>query len=49
MYKTIKRLYLAGKITENGLENAVKKGWITQEQADELTAATAELEGTSDG
>ncbi len=55
MYETIKRLYLARKITENGLENAVKKGWITQAQADGLSAATAEteapaeLEGTSDG
>ena len=42
MYETIVRLFFAGKLSENGLENAVKKGWITQEQAAVLLMATTE-------
>ena len=42
MYETIMRLFFAGKLSENGLENAIKKGWITREQAGEMTAALAE-------
>lgn len=34
MEERIKRLYLDGKIDEKGLQNAVTKGWITQEQVD---------------
>lgn len=30
MYATVKRLYVTGKIDESGLDNAIKKGWITQ-------------------
>lgn len=33
MFETIKRNYLAGKINAAGVQNAVKKGWITQAQA----------------
>ena len=36
MFETLKRLYSDGKLTNTGLENAVAKGWITQEQADEI-------------
>lgn len=36
MYETIKRLYQAGRLTENGLSAAVEKGWITQTQAQEI-------------
>lgn len=36
MYERLKRLYRDGEITENGLEKAVKKGWITKEQMDEI-------------
>ena len=36
MFDTLKRLYSDGKLTDTGLENAVAKGWITQEQADEI-------------
>lgn len=36
MLETIKRLYQSGKLNTAGLDNAVIKGWITQEQADEI-------------
>lgn len=29
MYATVKRLYQQEKIDESGLDNAVKRGWIT--------------------
>nr|DAU15662.1 MAG TPA: hypothetical protein [Caudoviricetes sp.] len=32
MYATVRRLYLQGKIDEFGLDNAVKRSWITQEE-----------------
>ena len=38
MYDTLTRLYTEGKLTEAGLQNAVTKGWITQEQMDEIIA-----------
>ncbi|MCM1136331.1 MAG: XkdX family protein [Clostridium sp.] len=38
MFETIKRNYLAGRITAAGVQNAVKKGWISQEQADSILA-----------
>ena len=31
MFDRLKRLYEQGKITETGLQNAVTKGWITEE------------------
>ena len=43
MYERVKRLYLAGRLSEAGLENAVEKGWISNEQRTEiLEAANAE-------
>ena len=36
MFERLKRLYADGKITQEGINNAVAKGWITQEQADEI-------------
>lgn len=39
MYNTLKRLYIAGKINKNGLSNAAKKGWITEEQKQEIIAS----------
>lgn len=39
MYNRLKRLYLAGQLTEAGLVNAVKRGWITQEQIEEIIAS----------
>ena len=37
MYKTLKRLYEEGRATNHMLVNAVKKGWITEEQYKEIT------------
>lgn len=36
MYDTLHRLYLAGSLSDAGLQNAVTKGWITQDQADQI-------------
>lgn len=36
MYERLKRLYLAGSLTDVGLDNAAARGWITAEQAAEL-------------
>jgi len=36
MFETIRRLYQAGKLTADGVEAAAVKGWITQEQAQEI-------------
>ena len=36
MFERLKRLYSENKITEDGIKNAVKLGWITQEQSDEI-------------
>lgn len=38
MFERLKRLYNEGKLDAQGIENAVAKGWITQEQADEILA-----------
>ena len=32
MFERLKNLYLTGRITESGLDNAVKKNWITEEE-----------------
>ena len=36
MFERLKRLYESGQLDQKGIENAVAKGWITQEQADEI-------------
>ena len=36
MFKRLKRLYQAGRLTAEELENAVVKGWITEEQMLEI-------------
>ena len=36
MYETLKRLYDAGKLSDQGLDNAVAKGWISPEQRYEI-------------
>ena len=36
MYERIKKLYLEGKLNDEGLDNALKRGWISQEQYDEI-------------
>ena len=39
MYQTLKRLYQSGELTAAKLMNAVKKKWITKEDADEIKGA----------
>lgn len=36
MYERIKKLYIERRLNAEGVQNAVVKGWITQEQADEI-------------
>lgn len=36
MFETVKRLFLAGKLSAGGVENAVTKRWITREEADRI-------------
>lgn len=36
MFETLKEMYNAGRITEAGLKKAVKFGWITEEQMNEI-------------
>jgi len=38
MFETLKRLYDEGKISDTQLDVAVNKGWIAQEQAEEIKA-----------
>lgn len=38
MYATVRRLYLQNKIDESGLDNAIKKGWITPEEKKKIMA-----------
>lgn len=38
MFERIKRLYSEGKLTKTAVNAAVKKKWITQAQAAEITA-----------
>lgn len=44
MYNRLKKLYLAGRLNDTGLENAVAKGWITEEQKAEIVEAKKEQE-----
>ncbi|MFS1513620.1 XkdX family protein [Chengkuizengella sp. SCS-71B] len=36
MFDTLKRLYDTGKLNAAGLQNAISKGWITQEQYNQI-------------
>lgn len=38
MFERLERLYKVGKLTATGLANAVIKGWITDEQKQEILA-----------
>lgn len=38
MFNTVKDLYLSGKLSEAGVKNAVKKNWITLEEAERILA-----------
>ena len=37
MFERLKRLFESGQLDKKAVENAVAKGWISQEQADEIT------------
>lgn len=39
MYNRLKKLYLAGRLNDTGLENAVTRGWITEDQKAEIIEA----------
>lgn len=45
MFETLKRLYLEGRLNEVGLSNAVTKGWITEEQKQEIINSKVVTEG----
>lgn len=36
MFDLVARMYRTGKIDEAGVQAAVARGWITQDQADEI-------------
>lgn len=36
MFERLRRLYREGRINEAGIWNAVEKGWITKEQAEQI-------------
>jgi len=36
MYSILKKMYVAGKLTETGLDNAITKGWITETEKEEI-------------
>lgn len=36
MYERLKRLYDDGKLDDNGLDNAVAKGWISPQEAETI-------------
>lgn len=36
MFETLKRLFYAGRLSDEGLQNAVEKDWITAEQKAEI-------------
>lgn len=39
MYNRLKKLYIAGRLNDAGLENAVTRGWITEDQKAEIIEA----------
>ncbi|MEY8370110.1 hypothetical protein AAK938_01225 [Aerococcaceae bacterium 50-4] len=38
MFYTIQRLYVIGRLNDFGLDNAVKRGWITPDQQAKIKA-----------
>lgn len=42
MYDRLKRLYKEGRASEAMLKNAVKRGWITDEEMQEIIASKKE-------
>ena len=44
MYGTLERLYSEGRLTEVGLNNAVGKGWITEEEKNTILGVVETVE-----
>ena len=44
MYERLKSLYKEGRASEAMLQNAVKRGWITDEQMQEIIESAKESE-----
>ena len=42
MYNRLRKLYLAGRLNDVGLESAVTRGWITEDQKAEIIEAKKE-------
>lgn len=42
MVEQLKRLWLEGKLSLKGLENALAKGWITIQEKEEIEGTRAE-------
>lgn len=42
VYNRLKKLYLAGRLNDAGLGNAVTRGWITEDQKAEIIEAKKE-------
>lgn len=36
MFERLKRLYQSGQLNESAIQNAVTKGWITEEEANNI-------------
>lgn len=44
IYERLQRLYCDGTLTEKGLDNAVRRGWITAEQKQDIMIEAEEGE-----
>lgn len=43
MFERLKRLYQEGQIKEEALHNAVTKGWITEDQVEEILSEKGKI------
>lgn len=44
MFERLKRLYLEGKLDENGIRKAYEIGWITEEEMNEILSSKEDSE-----
>lgn len=49
MFERIKRLFESGRLTERGVANAVERGLITAQQAEEILGGDNENENEDNG
>lgn len=49
MFERLKRLYEEGRLNDKGIENAVMKGWITEDQARAILTPVDETETEAKG